>query len=283
MVSFYYKVGNVETTKPWYLPKFDTLRDFFSTLVYDDELRPFKILLHGSLLYNWNSWSVDLFLELEGWQFNLDLIYLERIMSKIYRIAFDKRLLVDVTFCGNHQYSDTYQSAKQRGFYFPTFNNSEFIKFNHIVKTVDGKSTEKFLSSKYTTVNVSENLVKFNNLSLKYSDDVVNRFVNEKYIFKEGISIDLVLSLLQNQFEIIKRNQDWGVNLNLIPSLNIAATSSFVTSISSTFSFSSSFFQDIQNALNNDSGSTFLNGAIPEPEENQFIPVRGGGSPPVDE
>jgi hypothetical protein len=282
MVSFYYKVGSVETTKPWYLPKFDTLRDFFSTLVSDDELRPFKILLHGSLLYNWNSWSIDLFLELEGWQFNLDLIYLERIMSKIYRIAFDKRLLVDVTFCGNHQYSDIYQSAKQRGFFFPAFNNSEFIKFNHIVKTVDGKSTEKFLSSKYTTVNVSENLVKYNNLTLKYQDDVINRFVNEKYIFKEGISIDLVLSLLQNQFEIIKRNQDWGVNLNIIPNLNVAATASFFGS----FNYSSSFFQDIQNALNSDSGSTFLNGAVIEPD-GQVAPVRGtvrgGGGPLVDE
>jgi len=209
MVSFYYKVGYVETRTPWFLPKYDSVKEFLKVLSVDEELRKFKIYLHGNLLSSWTSWSVDLFIEFENWQNNLDFIFLERVMAKIYRIAFEKRLLVDVTFCGNHQYSDLYEDAKLRDFYLPVFNNSEFIKFDHIVKTVDGDSKEIFLSSNRTTTSISDYLVKYDNLFEKYSDDVIKRNSNQSYIFKEGLLIDLFLSFNQNQFEKIKESDNW--------------------------------------------------------------------------
>lgn len=226
MVSFYYKVGYVETKNPWYLPKFDSIKEFLTILVKDEELKVFKIFLHGQILYNWNSWSVDLFMQYDGWQYNLDYVFLERMMAKVYKIAFEKRLLVDITFCGNHQYSDQYQSAKSRGFSYPNFNNSQFIKFNHVVKTVDGESSERFLSSVYNTTAVTDYLVLYSNQNGKYSETVINKYSIEKYIFKEGISIDFFISLSQTQFEQTKKNQDWGINLNSNTVLNVAATSS---------------------------------------------------------
>ncbi len=224
MVSFYYKVGYVETSTPWFLPKYDTVKDFLKVLSIDDELKEFKIYLHGNLLSSWTSWSVDLFIEFENWQINLDFIFLERVMAKIYRIAFEKRLLVDVTFCGNHQYSDLYEQAELRNFYFPAFNNSEFIKFDHIVKTVDGDSKEVFLSSTRPTTIVSDYLVKYDNLLQRYSEDVIKRNSAQTYIFKEGLSIDLFLSFTQTQFEQLKDLGTWGVNLNTIPQLNATAS-----------------------------------------------------------
>lgn len=226
MVSFYYKVGYVETVKPWYLPKFDSVKSFLTEVSKDEELKIFTILVHGPILYNWNSWSVDLFIEYAGWQNNLDLVFLERMMAKIYKLAFDMRILVDVTFCGSHQYSDMYVSAKNRGFSYPNFNNSQFIKFDHIVKTVDGKSTEKFISSEQTTTKVTEYLVLYANTNRKYPESIINRNSLEKYIFKEGISIDLFISLSQNEFEITKKNQEWGANFNTNTLLNQAATAS---------------------------------------------------------
>jgi hypothetical protein len=127
MVSFYYKVGYVETKTPWYLPRFDTVKDFLTILSKDEELSVFRILIGGQVLYDWNSWNVELYLEFDNWQANLDFVFLERMMAKIYKIGFENRLLADVTFCGIHQYSDQYVSAKNRSFFFPNFNNSPFI------------------------------------------------------------------------------------------------------------------------------------------------------------
>ena len=214
MVSFYYKVGYVETNVPWYLPRFETVKDFLTILSKDEELSVFKILIGGQSLYDWNSWSVELYLEFDNWQANLDLVFLERMMSKIYKIGFENRLLVDVTFCGIHQYSDQYVSAKNRSFFFPNFNNSPFIKFDHVVKTVDGKSSETFISSSKNTIALTDYLVRYSNVNIKYNDTVISKNSLQKYIFKEALSIDFFISLSQTQFEQTKNNSDWGLNLN---------------------------------------------------------------------
>lgn len=226
MVSFYYKVGYVETNIPWYLPKFETVKEFLTILVKDEELSVFRILIGGQILFDWNSWSVDLFLEFDNWQSNLDFVFLERMMAKIYKIAFEKRILVDVTFCDKHQYSDQYVSAKNRDFFFPNFNNSKFIKFNHIVKTVDGESSETFITSSIVANSITEYLVLFSNINRKYSDVLIKRNSIQKYIVKEPLSIDFFISLSQTQFEQIKKNPDWGVNFNTNVQLNVAATAS---------------------------------------------------------
>lgn len=226
MVSFYYKVGYIETNVPWYLPKFETVKEFLTILVKDEELSVFRILIGGQVLFDWNSWSVELFLEFDNWQINLDFVFLERMMAKIYKIGFERRILVDVTFCDKHQYSDQYVSAKNRGFFFPNFNNSKFIKFNHIVKTVDGKSSETFISSSIISDNVTDYLVLYTNANRKYSDTLIKRNSIQKYIFKEPLSIDFFISLSQTQFEQIKKNPDWGVNFNSNSLLNQAATAS---------------------------------------------------------
>jgi hypothetical protein len=207
MEVFYYRVGYVETRDPWFLPNFDRVRNLFLTLKSDDELEDFRISLHGQLLHSWNAWDVELFLEYENWQTNLDLNFLERIMAKIYKYGFNQNLLLDITFCGNHQLSDTYLDAEARDFDLPSFNYSDFIKFNQNVKSIDGNSEESFVSNYFQTTQVTNYLVQFSNNGLKYNDWTIDRYKNENYIFKEGIDIDIFLSFNSNQFEEVKKYQ----------------------------------------------------------------------------
>ncbi len=144
-----------------------------------------------------------IFLEFENWEMNLDMVFLERIMSKIYKYGFDNKVLLDVTFCGDHQNSDLYSDAESRDFDIPVFNNSDFIKFNSIVKSVDGISEEILISDKFLTTQLSDKLVKWNNIGTKYSSSLINK--NDIYIFREGLLIDIFLSFDLNQFEEIKK------------------------------------------------------------------------------
>lgn len=203
MESFYYRVGGVETNIPWFLPNFDRVKSLMSLIKSDSELSDFKIFLHGDILKTWVTWDVKLFLEFENWETNLDVIFLERIMSKIYKYGFDNKILLDVTFCGNHQNDDLYSDAQSRDFDIPSFNNSDFIKFNSVVKSVDGVSEEILISDSFVTDSVTDKLVKWSNIGTKYSLNLINN--NETYIFKEGLSIDTFLSFNLNQFEEIKK------------------------------------------------------------------------------
>jgi len=203
MKSFYYRVGGVETNTPWLLPNFDRVKLLTSLLKSDSELSDFKIFLHGDVLKSWVTWDVKLFLEFENWEMNLDMVFLERIMSKIYKYGFDNKVLLDVTFCGNHQNSDLYSDAESRDFDIPVFNNSDFIKFNSIVKSVDGISEEILISDKFLTTQLSDKLVKWDNIGTKYSSSLINK--NDIYIFREGLLIDIFLSFDLNQFEEIKK------------------------------------------------------------------------------
>lgn len=207
MENFYYRVGNVETRNPWFLPRFSTVKELFQTLKGDTELEDFRILLHGELLYSWNSWDVKLFLEYDNWETNLDLYFLERIMSKIYRYGFDKNLLLDITFCGKHQTNDYYSDAKSRGFLIPSFNFTSFIKFNQSVKSIDGNTEEVLVSNYFQTEKVTLNLVKYYNNYLKYNNYSMNRYKNEQMIFKEGLPIEIFNSYNSFQFEKVKKTE----------------------------------------------------------------------------
>lgn len=219
MENFYYRVGNVETRDPWFLPSFNKVKELFKVLKNDIELDDFRILLHGELLYSWNSWDVKLFLEFDDWENNLDFYFLERIMSKIYRYGFEKNLLLDITFCGKHQLNDFYNDAKTRNFIIPAFNFTSFIKFNQSVKSIDGNQEEVLVSDYFQTEKVTLNLVKYNNNYLKYNKYSIDRYNTEQFIFKEGLPIEIFLSYNSFQFEEVKKSKVTQVALSNIISI----------------------------------------------------------------
>jgi len=204
MEVFYYRVGNVETKSPWLLPNFDRVKNLLKILDSDSELEDFQIFLHGEILYSWSTWDVKLFLEYENWETNLDINFLERIISKIYKYGFENQTLLDVTFCGTHQLSDLYENAFDRDFDIPSANFGDFIKFNQTVKSVDGKSEENFVSNYLQTESITDYLIKYNNNGLKYTDYLIEKYKSEQFIFKEGLPIDIFLSLNSSQFERLK-------------------------------------------------------------------------------
>jgi len=206
MEIFYYRVGNVETKNAWLLPNFSSVKKLLKILDSDSELEDFHIFLHGEVLYSWSTWDIKLFLEYDNWETNLDINFLERIMSKIYKYGFDNQLLLDITFCGTHQLGDLYENAESRDFEIPIVNFGDFIKFNQTVKSIDGKSEENFISNYFQTESLTDYLVKYNNSGLKYTDYVIEKYKQEELIFKEGLPIDIFLSLNSIQFEELKKS-----------------------------------------------------------------------------
>jgi hypothetical protein len=202
MSNFYYKVGGVVTRDPWVLPNFNRIRKLMIKIISDPELSDFDIYLGGGILKKGISWDIKIFLEFENWETSLNFNLLESTMSKIYRIGFNENLLIDVTFCGSHQFDDLWIDAQSREFLIPNYNHSQFIKFEETVKSVDGESIETLISDNYDVEFITDSLVRFDNIGKKYSQDLINNQVN--WIFKEGLLVETFLSLSLNQFESLK-------------------------------------------------------------------------------
>lgn len=202
MSSFYYRVGGTYTRTPWLLPNFLRVRELASELADDSELSDFDIFFGGDILKRGITWDIKVLLEFENWETDLDMIRLESVMSKIYKIGFNHNLLLDVTFCGNHQLDDLWVDAQSRGFLIPSYNHSDFIKFESVVKSVDGISNEWLVSDNYDVEFVSDLLVKWSNVDKKYTNDLING--ESTWIFKEGLPIDVFLSFSLSQFESLK-------------------------------------------------------------------------------
>ena len=60
MLNFFYQVGSVITTKPWYRPTYDRVRGFFLDETIQPLAKRYNIHIVGGFLYNKLTWDLDL-------------------------------------------------------------------------------------------------------------------------------------------------------------------------------------------------------------------------------
>ena len=146
MSKFHYKVGSVETSTPWIRPTYDTLKTYLIDIRDNtDIMDKFEIYIHGKCLFDWYTWDVDLYL----YGPCNDMYSLEHDMDTMYKMAFDKRLLLDLSLYENHPRVRAY--TKQQKVEFTRDYEIGMIKHNTRVKK-DFRNPERLIDweNKYT-------------------------------------------------------------------------------------------------------------------------------------
>jgi hypothetical protein len=97
-MSFYCKIGDIETTIPWNRPNLTTLKEWYLDWVNTPGINNFEIYVVGNFAEN--VWGGS---EFETWDCDIVLIgditnniELKNIMNEAVRIGFEKRILIDI-------------------------------------------------------------------------------------------------------------------------------------------------------------------------------------------
>ena len=129
---FFYRRGNVITTKVWGRPSYDKLKKFFSHIKNEtDILDHYKLYLIGGVLFSFDkTWDVDICMT--GYVQNYEM--LEKYMDLMYDLSLNQfNMLIDIQWLENPLPIVTYEDLLS-----PTFKkyNLTYIKTTHIIKQV---------------------------------------------------------------------------------------------------------------------------------------------------
>jgi hypothetical protein len=195
--TFFYKVGDVSTNKPWSRPQYSRMVNYFNYLNdnYYDLIKDYEIYIIGNTIWNIRTtWDVDLCVK--GDYFLEDKIKL--VFDTMNDIALNKfNLLLDLSFVNNDVFDDVIDYKlfveNNEEFYSKLeYKSTDVYKIGNMEKSINGVNNKISISKTY--------FFKTNWSNKPLPGSIVSKINNFKNPVRIKLNVSDLLSMSETDF-----------------------------------------------------------------------------------